>query len=445
MTAMDERDDTVQGRDRDDAFADCGRRMHALAAELFPICRSLTGDGVRQTLRILQEHVPLQIHEVPSGTRVFDWIVPLEWNIRDAYVLDPRGEKIIDFRRSNLHVLGYSAPIDTTVPLAELQQHLYSLENLPDAIPYITSYYQERWGFCLTHRQRQALTEGDYRVVIDTELKPGHLTYGELRLPGEVEQEVFLSTNICHPSLANNELSGPLVTTWLAKWLLSEPRRYSYRIVFIPETIGSLTYMSRQLAELKRNVVAGFNVVCVGDDRAYSYLPSRQGGSLADRAALAVLRDEHPGFARYSFLERGSDERQYCSPGADLPVASVMRTMFRMYPEYHTSLDDLTVVTPAGLQGGFEVLRACLELIERNRYYVTTTVGEPQLGRRGLFPTLGTRDWNRRLRATIDLLAYADGTRDLIDISETIGVPVRELYRLVDELVAAGLLKPHGT
>ena len=422
-------------------FEDSGRAMHSLAARLFPICRSLTGDGVRETLRILQEHVPLEIREVPSGTRVFDWVIPKEWNVRDAYVLDPRGEKIIDFKKSNLHVLGYSAPVDATVSLGELQTHLYSLENLPDAIPYVTSYYEERWGFCLPHSQRTGLVEGDYRVVIDSDLKDGHLTYGELRIAGESEHEILLSTNICHPSLANNELSGPIVTTWLAKWLVSAPRRYSYRIVFIPETIGSLTYMSRHLTELKERVVAGFNVVCVGDDRAYSYLPSRRGDSLADRAALAVLRQEHPDFLTYPFLERGSDERQYCSPGADLPVASVMRTMYRKYPEYHTSFDDLTVVTPSGLQGGFDALRACLELLERNRIYKTTTVGEPQLGRRGLFPTLGTRDWNARLRATIDLLAYADGTRDLMALAETIDVPVRDLYALVDVLCETGLLE----
>ncbi len=427
----------------DAVFERCGPDMHALASRLFPICRSLTGDGVRQTLRVLQEHVPLEVHEVPTGTRVFDWVIPPEWNIRDAYVLSPQGDKIIDFHENNLHVLGYSTPVDTTVSLAQLQEHLYSLENQPNAVPYITSYYERRWGFCLSHEQRSRLVEGDYRVVIDSDLRDGHLTYGELLIPGEVEQEVFLSTNICHPSLANNELSGPVVTTWLAKWIGGAHRRYSYRIVYIPETIGSLTYMSRHLPELRQKMIAGFNVVCVGDERAYSYLPSRRGDTLADRAALAVLRDEHPDFARYSFLERGSDERQYCSPGADLPVASVMRTMYRDYPEYHTSLDDLSVITPAGLQGGFDVLRACLELIERNRVYLATSVGEPQLGRRGLFPTLGTRDWDRGLRAMIDLLAYADGEHDLIAISDTIGVPVREIYPLVEVLAGAGLLEAH--
>jgi aminopeptidase-like protein len=414
--------------------------MHALAAELYPICRSITGDGVRSTLEILGRSVPLAVHEVPSGTRVFDWTVPPEWNIRDAYVLDDQGERVIDFRRSNLHVVGYSTPVDVTLPLGELQDHLHSLKDQPTAVPYVTSYYRERWGFCLPHEQRLALRDGEYRAVVDSSLEPGSLTYGEVLIPGASDAEVFLSTYICHPSMANNELSGPVVATFLARWLASAPRRYSYRIVFVPETIGALTYLSRNLEALKERVVAGFNLTCLGDERAYSYLPSRAGDTLADRAALKVLHDEHPGFVAYSYLDRGSDERQYCSPGVDLPVASVMRSKYREYPEYHTSLDDLELVTPSGLQGGFDVLRSCIELIERDRVYRATCLGEPQLGRRGLYPSLGTRETHRVVAALLDLLAYADGTRDLIAISDAIRVPVAELYGLVDRLVEEGLL-----
>jgi aminopeptidase-like protein len=421
-------------------FAKCGDAMHRLMTELFPICRSITGNGVRETLRIIQQHIPLTSYEVPSGTEVLDWTIPKEWNIRDAYVLDDRGEKLIDFRKNNLHVVSYSMPVNKIVTLTELQQHLYSLEDQPDAIPYVTSYYEERWGFCLSHDQRVRLKEGAYQVVVDSEFVDGSLTYGELLIRGSSEREVFLSTYVCHPSMANNELSGPVVTTFLAKWIASRPRRYSYRIVFIPETIGSIAYLSRNLEHLQANMVAGFNVTCVGDERAYSYLPSRNGSTLADRAALNILTHNHPDFIRYSYLARGSDERQYCSPGVDLPVASIMRSKYREYPEYHTSLDNLSVATPAGLQGGFAVLQDCLDLLERNRVYRATCLGEPQLGKRGLYPPVGTKKSHQQVKNMLDVLAYADGTRDLIEISDLIDVPVSQLYATIDRLVAAGVL-----
>lgn len=440
MAGSDARTDDPSAKDTVDGFAGGGAAMHDLARELFPLARSITGAGLRDTLEILKRHVPLTLHEVPSGTQVFDWTIPPEWNIRDAYILDPDGQRIVDFKENNLHVVGYSVPVDATVSLSELQEHLHSLEAQPDAIPYVTSYYQQRWGFCLTHEQRLSLTEGEYRVVIDSELKQGSLTYGELIIPGRTSQEIFLSTYVCHPSMANNELSGPVVTTWLAKWIASEPRHFTYRIVFIPETIGSLTYLSRHLDELKSTVVAGFNVTCVGDDRAFSYLPSRHGATLADRAALNVLMSTQPQFIRYSYLERGSDERQYCSPGVDLPIASVMRSKYREYPEYHTSKDDLSLVTPAGLEGGFRALRDCLELLENNRVYKTTRLGEPQLGKYGLYPTLGTRDSSAMVHDTVNVLAYADGSHDLIAISDITGIPASRLYRIVDRLLESDLL-----
>lgn len=418
-----------------------GKEMHALATRLFPICRSITGNGVRETLKILQEHIPLTIHEVPSGTQVFDWTVPREWNIREAWVKDSKGTKVIDFARSNLHIVSYSAPMDVRMSLPELQKHLYSLPEQPDAIPYVTSYYEERWGFCIADIERTKLVEDDYHVFIDSELKDGSLTYGELIIPGTSKKEIFLSTYICHPSMANNELSGPVVTTQLAKWIMSAPRRYTYRIIFIPETIGSLTYLSRNLDIMKKNIIAGFNITCIGDDRVYSYMPSRNGATLADRIALRILRSKHPEFISYSFLERGSDESQYCAPGVDLPVVLIMRSKYGEYPEYHTSLDDLKLVTPKGLQGSFDILKACIEEIENNQRYKATFLGEPQLGKRGLYPTLSQKNGaGENVTLLRNVLAYADGAHDVIDLAELLNVPRESITEAVDTLLKAGLL-----
>jgi len=423
-----------------------GEKIYKLAEQLFPICRSITGDGVRETLRQIKERLPsLRIHEVPTGTRCFDWTVPHEWNIRDAWVVDPDGRKIIDFQISNLHVVGYSTPVNAEMDLEELEQHLYSLPDQPNAIPYVTSYYKERWGFCLTHEQRQPLKPGAYQVMIDSELKNGSLTYGEYILPGQTDREVFLSTYVCHPSMGNNELSGPCVTTFLAEWLagLAE-RQYSYRIVFIPETIGSITYLSRNYEEMKRCVIAGFNITCVGDDRTYSYLPSRAETTLADRVALHVLRNVHPGFQRYEYLERGSDERQYCSPGIDLPVASIMRSKFGCYPEYHTSLDDLSLISPEGLYGAYSVLLKCLQCIEADFVPRATVCCEPQLGKRGLYPTLSSKDSAMAVRTMMNLLAYADGQCTLLEIADKIGRPMWELVPIAKRLCAESLMKNVG-
>jgi len=420
-----------------------GTPIFSLAERLFPICRSITGDGVRETLRIIAEHVPeLTVHEVPTGSQCFDWTVPQEWNIRDAWVIDSDGNKIIDFQQHNLHVVGYSVPVDKTVSLEELDQHLHSLPDQPQAIPYVTSYYQPRWGFCLTHHQRQSLQAGDYRVLIDSELKEGNLTYGEILLPGESSQEVFLSTYVCHPSMANNELSGPVVLTFLLKWLNSLPRRrYTYRAVFVPETIGSIVYLSRNWQEMKARVIAGFNISCVGDDRAYSYLPSRTENTLADQVAQHVLQHTDENYHRYRFLDRGSDERQYCSPKIDLPVATVMRTKYGVYPEYHTSLDNLTVISPEGLFGGYTALQHCLQVLENNIRVSVMVPCEPQLGRRGLYPTLSQKGSGDRSRMMMNLLAYADGQRTLLEIAEKIESPMWELVPIVEQLVEHQLLE----
>ena len=420
-----------------------GNQIFELERKLYPICRSITGNGVRETLKIIKSHISdIKVFEVPTGTNVFDWTVPKEWNINDAYVIDPDGDKIIDFQKSNLHVVGYSTPISKTVSLEELQNHLYSIPEQPNAIPYITSYYKERWGFCITDEQRTALKPGEYYVYIDSSLTEGSLTYGELILPGKSNKEVFLSTCICHPSLANNELSGPAVTTFISKWLMSlESRKYTYRIVFIPETIGSIVYLSRNLEAMKKNVIAGFNITCIGDDRSYSYLPSRYGDTLADRVALHVLKNMKPDFVKYSYLDRGSDERQYCSPGINLPVASVMRTKYVQYPEYHTSLDNLKLITPAGLLGGYEVLKACIECIENNEKLAVTVLCEPQLGKRDLYTTLSTKKSRRQVEDMLNLIAYSDGKNDLIEIAEIINVPMWKLYPVIAILKENSLLK----
>lgn len=421
-----------------------GRKIYDLAEKLWPINRSLTGEGVRQTLRIIQNEIPeLKIFEVPSGTQVFDWVIPKEWRVNDAYIITPSGKKICDFRKNNLHLVGYSIPVRLKLSLAELQEHLYSLPNQPKAIPYITSYYKERWGFCLSHEERLGLEEGEYEICVDAQLFDGSLTYGEILITGELPKEVFISTYVCHPSMANNELSGPCVTTFLAKKLKDFQRtKYSYRLIFIPETIGSITYLSRNIEHLKKNVIAGFNVSCVGDNRDYSYLPSRDGNTLSDQFAKHVLKYTCSTFKSYSWSDRGSDERQYCAPGVDLPIASIMRTKYGMYDEYHTSLDDLiNVVTAEGLDGGFNAIWNAIEALERNVYPKVTVLCEPQLGKRGLYPTLSTKASGAEVRLMMDLITWSDGTRSLIEIAELCNSPVWELYPIVEKLSSHHLME----
>ncbi len=412
-----------------------GDKIFNLAKKLFPICRSLTGDGVRETLSILQSEVSdLVIGEIPTGTICGDWTVPNEWNIRDAYILDPNGKKIIDFNESNLHILSYSEPISATMSLEELLPHLHSDPILPDAIPYRTSYYEKRWGFCLSHNQLCSLEDGVYTVYIDSTLKPGFLTYGELIIPGKTSKEVFVSTYICHPSLGNNELSGIVVTCFIIKWLQScADLNYTYRFFFGPETIGPICYLDQNIADMTEHIIAGFNITCIGDDNGYSYLKSRAGNTLSDRVAKHVLRNISENFTEYPFITCGSDERQYCSPGVDLPLVSLMRSKYGEYPEYHTSLDNLDVITSSGLGGGYDYVKLCLECIEQNKKIQLLTRGQPQLGKYGLYPTLSTSKLSKSNRQIVNLLLYADGS-DLLDIAETLNVPMWELFDVVMQL-----------
>lgn len=421
---------------------DTGADLHRWASDLWPLNRSLTGDGVRATIAYLKDLLPaLVVHEVPSGTEAFDWTVPDEWILHEAWVEDQEGRRVIDTAQSNLHVVGYSEPFEGVISREELLKVLHTLPDQPDAIPYVTSYYRRTWGFCLAHRDLERLGTGPFRVNIDTTLEPGHLTYADLIIPGQTRDEVLLSTYVCHPSMANNELSGPVVATALARWIQALPsRRYTYRLVIIPETIGSILYLSRHLEHLRENVKAGWVLTCVGDDRTYSYVPSRLGGTLADRVSLQVLRDRGP-FDEYSFLDRGSDERQWCSPGADLPVCSVMRSKYGEYKEYHTSLDDLEyVVTPAGLQGGFDAMKDCITLLEANERFRTILPGEPQMSRRGLYPTTSIKGGAVDVRNMMNIIAYCDGDHDVLELCSRTGLPWDEVLAILRRVEAAGVV-----
>lgn len=426
-------------------MSDCeptsGEEIYSLIQRLWPICRSITGPGVRETLGIIKEKIPeLLIHEVPTGTPCFDWKVPKEWSVRDAYILTPDGEKIADFQTNNLHLVSYSIPIELEIGLGTLENHLHSLPDQPDAIPYVTSYYKPDWGFCLPHNVRARLKPGRYRVKIDSALIDGHLTYGSVILPGKESKEVFLSTYICHPSLANNELSGPCVTAQIAEWLKTINRRYTYRIIFIPETIGAILYLSRHLQELKKNVIAGYVITCVGDDQAWSFIPSRDGKSLSDIAARHVMGHIAPCFKEYSFLERGSDERQYCSPGVDLPMASIMRSKYATYPEYHTSLDNLEFVSPQGLGKSFTAYKLVIETIETNCIPKTRLLCEPMMSKRGLRATTGKFGSANNTRSMMNLLAYSDGKKSLLEIANFLGLPLWDLRGIAEKLASEKLL-----
>jgi len=420
-----------------------GQSMYSLVKKLFPICRSITGNGVRKTLSIIQEKIPIDQKEIASGTKVFDWTVPDEWNIKDAYVKDEKGNRIIDFKKSNLHIVGYSVPFKGKLSLKELKKHLYTLPEQPEIIPYITSYYKKRWGFCLADNDYKQLKEGMYEVNIDSTLQLGSLTYGELIIKGKTDEEILISTYICHPSLANNELSGPVVSTYLAKYLLDrkEKLRYTYRIIFIPETIGSIAYLSLQKDHLKKNVVGGYVVTCIGDPGSFSYLQTRQENTLIDRVTVHALKNSDKEYKIYNFLERGSDERQYNSPGIDLPIGSLMRTKYGRYPEYHTSADNLNFVTPKALFESLEMYKLCINILEKNYKYITTIPCEPQLGKRGLYPTLSTKTSGKSVRDMMNLLAYCDGKNDLLWLADKIDRPIWSLFAIIEQLVNNNLIK----
>jgi len=412
-----------------------GIEIHGLMGELFPICRSITGDGFRRTLEILRRHIPLEVRKVPSGTRVFDWTVPKEWNIRDAYIKNPKGRKIVDFRKSNLHVMSYSIPVKTRISLKDLKKHLFTLPDHPDWIPYKTSYYNEGWGFCLSHRQFLALEEGDYEVVIDSTLEDGSLTYGELHLKGETDEEILISAHACHPSLANDNLSGVGLATMLAKHLGTVKRRFSYRFLFIPGTIGAITWLSLN-EEKTKNIKAGLVVTGVGDRGDIAYKKSRRGNTEIDRAAALVLGHSGQPYRLLDFQPYGNDERQYCSPGFNLPVGRFSRTPFGEYPEYHTSADNLGFVSTDSLTDSYGKVRSIIDVLEENRVYLSRNQKcEPQLGKRGLYSSAGANEI-----ALLWVLNLSDGGNSLLDIAERSGLPFGAVQAAAQTLVKAGLL-----
>ena len=420
-----------------------GQEIHSLAKRLWTLPRSISGSGLRGTLSVFKEFLPsLRLIEIPSGSKVLDWIIPDEWEILEGWLEGPDGRRIADFACNNLHVVGYSQGVDIYISLEDLQNHLHSLPDQPDAIPYVTSYYNRTWGFCISHRQREALAQGTYKARIVARHYPGSITIGELFLPGQDSREILLSTYCCHPSLANNELSGPCLTAHLALWLQSlSSRRFTYRVIFVPEMIGSIAYLSQHMDAMKLQTIAGFNITCVGDNRAWSYLPSRDGSTLADRISLHVLDHTVGEYHKYSWLDRGSDESNYCAPGIDLPVVTVCRSKYGTYPEYHTSLDDLErVVTPDGLEESFIVYKKILSVLERHCYPFSRVLGEPQLGRRGLYPSLSMKGSTNNVRQTLDLISLSDGENSLLEIADRCGVPVWDLFDPLDTLCSHGIL-----
>jgi len=419
-----------------------GHQLHALIAELYPICRSITGDGLRETLRRLQRLVPLAIHEVPTGTPVFDWTVPREWNIRDAYVKSSRGERVIDFKKCNLHIVNYSLPIHKKMSFEELKPHLYTLPDHPDWIPYRTSYYKENWGFCLSHRQFLELPEDEYEVSIEASLKDGYLTYGELVLPGRTTDEILVSCHVCHPSLANDNLSGVAVACFLASHLSRLPRRFSYRFLFIPGTIGAITWLCLNESSVAR-IKHGLVLAGVGDAGPLSYKRSRQGDAEIDRAVSHVLRHSGQPHQLFEFSPYGYDERQFCSPGINLPVGRLSRTPHGTFPEYHTSADNLEFVHPDKLG---ETFAACLEifsLLEHNETFVNLNPKcEPQLGKRGLYRMIGGRaDAKAMELAMLWVLNLSDGCNSLVDIAERSGIRFDSLRRVAETLQEHELLR----
>lgn len=423
-----------------ESLTEIGEGLYSFAAGLFPICRSITGDGIRRTLGMIGEKIPLQIFEVPTGTAVFDWTVPKEWNVGDACIKDGAGRRVVDFRQSSLHLMSYSTPIHAKVPLNKLKEHLFTLPEHPHCIPYRTSYYKPEWGFCLTHEQMLKLSEAEYEVCIDTTLEDGHLTYGECYLPGQSDAEVLISVHACHPSLANDNLSAIAVATFLAQSLSGRNLRYSYRFLFVPGTIGAITWLARN-KETAAQIRHGLVLTCIGDASGFHYKKSRRGNAEIDRVVAHVL--DHCGEASkiLEFSPYGYDERQYCSPGFNLPVGCLMRSVWGTFPEYHTSADNLDFIHPQQLARSFHLCASIFDVLENNRCYMNQNpCCEPQLGKRNLYRSTGGESIDMGIKARLWVLNFSDGEHSLLDIAERSGLPFAAIHEAADHLRESGLL-----
>tara|TARA_A100000164_G_C21889275_1_gene764498 strand:- start:239 stop:1546 length:1308 start_codon:yes stop_codon:yes gene_type:complete len=416
------------------------KNIYNFSKKLFPICRSLTGDGNRKTLRLIKEKIPkLNIHEIKSGSKVFDWKVPKEWNVKNAYVIGPENKRVIDFKNNNLHLVSYSIPIKKKMSLNKLKKKLHINNQLKDAIPYVCSYYKKDWGFCLSQKDYKKLKKGTYQVRIDSFLKNGSMTYADLIIKGKSKKEILLTTYICHPSMGNNEVSGPALLTYLANYIYKiKDRKYTYRLVFAPENIGSIVYIKKNLKKLKQNVIAAYNITCVGDNKKYSFLYSKIGSSLSDTVGLQAIDKIRKKFKFYQFLEfSGSDERRYNSPGVDIPMSSIMRSKYGSYKEYHTSKDNLKFISQKGFQGSFDIYKNIIDIFERSIFYKIKTICEPQLGKRNLYPIISkwpNKNYKKLVGNMNSFLSLADGKHNIEEIAKKIQIKNKDLKQIIKKL-----------
>ncbi len=427
------------------------KKLLNLAKLIFPIHRSITGEGNRNTLKLLKNiNKEIKIKKIKTGQKVFDWTIPKEWKINSAFIIDPLGKKICDIKKNNLHIVSYSKPVNKTLNFKALNKKLHSIPSLPNAIPYVTSYYKEDWGFCIAENERKRLIKrGKYKVFIDSKIFNGELNYGEAFIKGKSKKEILISSYICHPSMANNEISGPVVSSYILKYLKKKKNKFSYRFIFIPETIGSITYLSKNYKNLKKNVIAAYNLSCIGDERNYSYLPSRSNISVADIISTKVLKKKFPNFRSYTWYDRGSDERQFCSPGIDLPMVTLMRTKYGEYKEYHTSLDKIgTVVTSNGLLGGYKLVKNIIDELESKKYPIdiiskplALNKCEPFMTKRKLYPTTSKANNSNYLKNYMDILTYSDGKHSLLYISEYCKISIKQTISIAKKLTKMKMIK----